>query len=88
MEYEYKQYPASVVELAYEIRRIVDDYRARKVSNADFVEILQFYSVNQSEKLYTGKEYNITIQRKVGKRRMAVIDKVLDGSQLFFREEW
>ena len=85
MDYEYQQFPATLKEMARELNRIVDDYRARRLGNDDFIEIIRYYADAYPERLFDGPEYNITMQRIVGQRRLAIIDKVMDGQQLTFK---
>lgn len=43
-EYGYIAYPLTVDVLSNELKKIVSDYQERKLSNSDFVLILQFYA--------------------------------------------
>lgn len=77
-KYGYTAYPETIVELAKQLKDITDDYRQRKITNDDFEEIISFHVENNSEKLFTDDKYNITVQRFLGKRRLSVLDTVLE----------
>jgi len=77
MEYKYLKYPASIAALAEELSRVVDDYKGRWIGNDDLREIVEWYAQEHPEKLFSGGTYNITMQRKLGKRRLQIIDKTL-----------
>ena len=80
--YEFIKYPKSVVALCNELRRIVDDYTARKIGNEEFKDIILWYATKCPEKMFLGHEYNATMKRLVGKRRLNVMDMILEGVQL------
>lgn len=76
-KYDYIAYPSTILELTKELIKIIDDYRARKLTNAEVSEIILFYAENDPEKLFDTSDYNITIKRKVGKKRLDIIDTLL-----------
>lgn len=82
MEYVFLKYPKSVVAFAEELKRVIDDYSARKINNDELKEIALWYAEKCSDKLFQGQDYNITVRRIVGKRRLAVLNMILDGYQL------
>lgn len=78
--HDYIAYPSTIVGMATELRKIIDDYKARKISNVELKEIIIFYAETNPEKLFNGSEYNITIKRKIGKSRLDIIDTLLIGT--------
>jgi len=82
MEYEFLKYPSSVKALAEEIKRVTADYSARRLGNDDFKNIFLWYANYCGDKLFQGQDYNPTIKAIIGKRRIKLIDMVLDGYQI------
>ena len=79
---KYVMYPISVVELSNELKRAVSDYTARYISTSELEEILLFWAHNSPDKLFDGNDYKLTVKKVVGKRRMSIVDKMLDGYQM------
>ena len=46
-KYDYIAYPSTILELTKELIKIIDDYRARKLTNAEVSEIILFYAENE-----------------------------------------
>jgi len=81
MEYEFLKYPSSVRGLAVEIKRVMNDYNARKLGNNELREIVLWYANNCGDKFFKGQDYNPTVKAIIGKSRIKVLDMVLDGYQ-------
>jgi len=62
-----------------EIRRITDDYRKRELNNRELQEAIVWYSRTVPHLLFEGPDYNPTIKRKCGERRMAILKAIIDG---------
>ena len=77
MEYEYLKYPRSVVVLAEELKRVANDYDARRINNEELKAIVVWYAEECAEKLFQGKDYNRSIKKIIGKRRIDLLDTVL-----------
>lgn len=69
--------PKSVKALAEEIKKAVDFYWNREISEIELKEILWKWAT--TGKLLRGNDYNPTILRLCGKKRMEVVDKLLEG---------
>lgn len=82
MEYEFLKYPKSIRALAKEINRVTNDYDARKIGNDELKEIMLWYATKCPDKLFKGLAYNPTLKQIIGKRRIALLDIILDGHQL------
>ena len=80
-KYGYIAYPVTILDFANELKKAVDDYRARKINNKEIKEIIVFYAHTQPDKLFDGAELNVTVQRICGKRRVEVINSFLNGYQ-------
>jgi hypothetical protein len=79
---KYMMYPTGVVELANELKKAVNDYKARKISTSELQEIVLFWAHHSPDKLFDGIDYKLTVKKVVGLRRMSVVDKMLDGYQM------
>ena len=84
MEYEFLKYPHSVVALAEEIKRVTDDYKARRIGNEELSEIILWYAAKHADKLFEGADYKRSVKKIVGQRRIKLLDILLDGQQLTF----
>ena len=80
-KYNYIAYPVTILDFANELKKAIDDYRARKINNKEIHEIIRFYAHSQPDKLFDGAELNITVQRICGKKRIEVINSFLNGFQ-------
>ena len=81
LEYEFQKYPQSVVSLAGEIRRVSDDYNARKIGNDEINEIVIWYASQYPDLLFEGPGYRPAIKAILGKKRVRLLDKALNGYQ-------
>lgn len=84
MQYEYMKYPTTVLALANELKRVVSDYNSRKIGNDELKEIVLWYAAKCPDKLFTGHDFNITVQRILGQRRLNAVNMALDGFQFTF----
>lgn len=75
----YTAYPRTIVNFAEELKNMIDDYSKKKITNDDFEELIKFYVENDSDKLFTGDEINITVQRFLGIKRINVLKNVLSN---------
>lgn len=73
----YIAYPEGIIVFANELKTILDDYQERKLSNEEIEEIILFYIENDSDKLFTGDEINITVKRTLAKRKTGVLENIL-----------
>lgn len=82
------QYPTTVKEVATEIIIACNDYKARNIGNDELREAILYYASKYPEKLFNGKELNPTVTKMVGKQRVELINKLLEGYQIsFFKGE-
>jgi len=82
MNEKYMAYPLTVKELATELIIACNDYKARHIDNADIKEIILWYASTAPEKLFNGSDYNPTVTKMIGSRRIELINTLLDGYQL------
>lgn len=80
-KYSYIAYPVTILEFANELKKAIDDYRARKINNKEIEEIVKFYAHSQPDKFFDGEELNITVKRICGKKRIEVINSFINGHQ-------
>jgi len=82
MKKEYIVFHKSVVNLASEINKAVDDYWSRELSEIELKEFL--WKVAATGKLFKANEFNKTITRLCGKARMEIVEELLKGYQSKF----
>lgn len=79
-----QRHPRSVVKLAEEIKKVIDAYWSRDVSEEQMREYVLYFAKYEKKKLFRANEYSPTIKQRVGKKRLEVINKVLEGYQMKF----
>lgn len=86
MDFQYMQYPTKVKEVANEIIRACNDYKARKIGNIQLKEVVMYYAMNYPEKLFNAEDLNPTIKKMIGQQRIDIVNKLLEGYQSSFFE--
>jgi len=81
MSEKYLQYPSTVKELAAELNKILNDYRARKIGNEEVRNSVLWYAEACPDKLFDAEDINITVKRFLGKKRLTVLKTLLVGFQ-------
>lgn len=81
MNDSFMAYPTTVKGLATELIKVCDAYKARQISNTDIQEIILWYATKYSDLLFDCEDYNTTVKQKLGKKRISLLDKLLDGYQ-------
>lgn len=76
---EFIRFPKTVVDLAKEINMAVDAYWNREITEAELKELIWCWAGTRM--LLKADDYNITAKRLCGKKRMALVDKLLIGYQ-------
>lgn len=76
-EYDYIAYPLTIDILSRELKKIVSDYQEKKLSNSDFVLILQFYA-NQEMNIFNEDKTDLQdrLSFLIGKFRSSLIISV------------
>jgi uncharacterized protein (TIGR04540 family) len=75
------KHPKTIKDMAYEIRKAVDMYWARQISEIELKEILFFWATNEGKKLFKANDLNPTVKFLIGERREDLINKLLEGFQ-------
>lgn len=73
----YMQYPSTVKVLAEELKVVCDDYYAKKINNDQLKEIILWYANSQEDKLFSGQDFNTTVTKIIGKKRVRLISDLL-----------
>lgn len=76
---DYMQYPGTVKGLAEEIKKACDDYFEKRITNDRIKQIIEWYASSQSDKLFVGDQLNTTITKIIGKRRVRLVNDLLQG---------
>jgi len=81
---EYLMYPPTVKAMAAEIITACDDYLARKIGLEPLKQLILHYASTSPNMLFNAQSFNPTILNRIGKKRAAIIEKLLDGYQQRF----
>lgn len=82
MDTPYIRNPRNRKLLAAEIVKITDDYWVGKISESVLRDYIQYVASNSMLLAYNGTELNITVKLNIGKKRAALVMKVLEGYPL------
>jgi uncharacterized protein (TIGR04540 family) len=74
--------PRSIKALADELIEVCDGYWSRELTEERAKEFIIYWSKYEAKKLFKGKELNSTITKIIGKRRVELINKWLEGTQI------
>ena len=78
---EFLKNPTTVKMLSAQILLACDEYISRKLSEKQFKELLFHYAHNHGNKLFSLKGINPTIVNRIGKRRLELVNIMLQGFQ-------
>ena len=78
---KYLQSPHGRKGLATEAKKLVDDYLARKLSLEEAQEQVAHWALNSGIFMFEGEEWNPTFALNVGKKRLAILEKMLPQTQ-------
>lgn len=78
----YIRNPRSLKLLAKEIIRITDDYWTGKISEMILKDYLHYVASNTKLLANNGEDINITVKLAIGKKRTALVMKMLEGYQI------
>lgn len=76
-----QRHPSSVVKLAKEMKKLIDAYWGRQISEKEMKEHIIYFAKYENKKLFRGPEYSPTVKQRLGKKRMEVVEKMLEGHQ-------
>ena len=76
--------PTTVKLLAVQLTLACDDYIARKLPEKQFRELLFHYASHHGKKLFNANELNPTIVNRIGKKRLELVNIMLEGFQYKF----
>ena len=76
--------PTTIKMLASQLIQACDEYISRKFSEKQFKELIFHYASNHGNKLFSLKGINPTIKNRIGKKRLELVNIMLDGFQQRF----
>ena len=79
LSYTVKGGISSITEFAYELRDACDEYLKRAMSLDDFRRIVFSYAKQYPEKFFYGENLNDTVSYRLGKKRVAVVNSILNN---------
>jgi len=74
----YELYPATVTDFVPVIKKVISDYKARIITQQEAKEVLTFYAEKHPEKLFDEDDYNKTLKRLIGKKRLDTLDRLIN----------
>lgn len=74
--------PTTVKLLAIQIIKACDEYISLKLPEKQFLELLYHYASQHGTKLFSTKGINPTIVNRIGKKRLELVNIMLNGYQL------
>lgn len=74
--------PTTVKLLAVQIIKACDEYISQRLSEKQFRELLYHYASQHGTKLFSIKGINPTIVNRIGKKRLELVNIMLNGYQL------
>lgn len=74
--------PTTVKLLAAQLLLACDEYIAKKLTEKQLRELLFHYASHHGKKLFSSKGINATIVNRIGKKRLELINIMLEGFQL------
>jgi len=73
--------PTTVKLLASQIIQACDEYIAKKITEKQFRELFMYFASNHGKKLFSRRGINPTIVNRIGKKRLELLNIMLDGFQ-------
>lgn len=64
-------------DLAIDLNRLVDSYWQEEIKESELIEGIKSLYEHNDEKLLKGNQFTKVLQQQCGKRRLAVVEKVL-----------
>lgn len=77
-EFGYIGYPMTITTMIKELKRIIDDYQEKILTNEEFQIIILFYADTSPSKLFIDKKLNGNVKGKIGQLRAKVLETVLE----------
>jgi len=77
--------PSGVRQMAAEMKKLVDMYWSRRISEKEAIEIIIYWATNYPQYIFRANDYNPSIRHIVGKKRLAFVDVALQGFQTKFQ---
>ena len=75
---ELKSFYRTQRELAIALNQLVDAYWQEKIKETEFINSIHKIYENNSDKLMKNNQFTTIVQQQCGKRRLAVVRKVLE----------
>jgi uncharacterized protein (TIGR04540 family) len=81
---QYIKDPGTIKDLAFEIKKITDDYWGRRIHEASAKELIFYWSKYHGDKFFMGADLNPTVKIIIGKKRINLINLWLNETQIKF----
>lgn len=74
--------PKTIKGLADELIKVCDGYWSRQITEEEGKGYIVYWAKHEGKKLFKGKEINSTITKIIGKRRVELVSKWIEGTQI------
>lgn len=81
---EFLKNPTTVKVLAAQIIKACDNYIALKIPEKQLKDLIVYYASKHGKKLFSRVGLNPTIENRIGKKRIEIVNIMLSGFQLNF----
>lgn len=78
---ELKRFYRTQRELAVVLNRLIDSYWADQLKEEELITHIQTLYENNNDKLLKNNDYTTVVIQQCGKRRLAIVSKILDISR-------
>lgn len=68
-------------DVARALKTLIDQYWQMKVEEVIFIEIINQIIENNKDKIFKDKEFTTLLKQRLGKKRMELILKVMEGDK-------
>ena len=79
---EFLLHPRTVVQMAEEVKKACDSYWARQISEEELKRLVHQWARNEGDKLLRGDDYNPSVKKIIGKKRLQLVEKMMKGFQV------
>lgn len=80
------KHPKNIKGMAYELRKAIDMYWGREISETELKEILFFWAAHEGRKLFKADRLNPTVAFLIGRRREELFNKLMSDFKYGFEK--
>lgn len=73
------KHPPTVTCLASEAKKVCDAYWKKEISESELKDLVLHWATYEKCKLFKNKDFNPTVKKILGKKRIELLQKMLNG---------